>query len=135
VLLVHGSAVIGSSWAYVAKQLAAHHTVHVMDRRGGGSQYWADRRRRTKPPLDNATLRLLKAQHGLCPLCGDYLLHTDREPDSPQQWEQWLTGTRKAITRQNLSLTAQRPDNIRLLHTSCHRQHTGARRDPVPLHL
>jgi pimeloyl-ACP methyl ester carboxylesterase len=37
VLLVHGSAVIGSSWAYVAKHLAAHHTVHVMDRRGGGS--------------------------------------------------------------------------------------------------
>lgn len=37
VLLVHGSAVIGSSWAYVAKQLATDHTVHVMDRRGGGS--------------------------------------------------------------------------------------------------
>jgi pimeloyl-ACP methyl ester carboxylesterase len=37
ILLVHGSAVLGSSWAYVAKHLAAHHTVHVMDRRGGGS--------------------------------------------------------------------------------------------------
>jgi pimeloyl-ACP methyl ester carboxylesterase len=34
---VHGSAAIGSSWAYVAKQLATDHTVHVMDRRGGGS--------------------------------------------------------------------------------------------------
>jgi RNA-directed DNA polymerase len=99
------------------------------------TQYWANRRRRSKPPLDNATLRLLKTQHGRCPLCGDYLLHTDREPDSPQQWEQWLTGTRKAITRQNLSLTANGPDNIRLLHTSCHRRHTGARRDPAPLHL
>jgi pimeloyl-ACP methyl ester carboxylesterase len=37
VLLVHGSAVIGASWAYVAKQLATDHAVHVMDRRGGGS--------------------------------------------------------------------------------------------------
>jgi RNA-directed DNA polymerase len=99
------------------------------------TQYWADRRRRYKPPLDNATLRLLQAQHGRCPLCGDYLLHTDREPDSPQQWEQWLTGTRKAITRQNLSLTARGPDNIRLLHTSCRRRNTGAGKDPAPLHL
>jgi RNA-directed DNA polymerase len=99
------------------------------------NQYWADRRRRNKPPLDNATLRLLKAQHGRCPLCGDYLLHADREPDSPQQWEQWLIGTRKAITRQNLSLAAHGPDNIRLLHTPCQRRHTGVRRDPAPLHL
>jgi pimeloyl-ACP methyl ester carboxylesterase len=37
VLLVHGSGLTGSSWAYVAKHLATDHTVHVMDRRGGGS--------------------------------------------------------------------------------------------------
>jgi RNA-directed DNA polymerase len=99
------------------------------------TQYWAERRRRNKPPLDNATLRLLKAQHGRCPSCGDHLLHADREPDSPQQWEQWLTGTRKAITRQNLSLTARGPDNIRLLHASCHRRNTIAGKNPAPLHL
>jgi RNA-directed DNA polymerase len=99
------------------------------------AQYWADRRRRNKPPLDNATLRLLQAQHGRCPLCGDYLLHTDREPDSPREWEQWLTGTRKAITRQSLSLVARGSHDIRLLHTSCYHRKTGTSRDPALLHV
>ena len=97
------------------------------------AQYWADRRRRNKPPLDNATLRLLQAQHGRCPLCGDYLLHTDHEPDSPREWEQWLTGTRKAITRQSLSLALRGSNDIRLLHTSCHRRKTGDSKDPALL--
>jgi pimeloyl-ACP methyl ester carboxylesterase len=34
VLLVHGSAVTGASWAHVARALAPDHTVHVLDRRG-----------------------------------------------------------------------------------------------------
>lgn len=42
------------------------------------ADYWNTRRRRNKPPLDSAGLRLLMAQHGRCPLCGDYLLHADR---------------------------------------------------------
>jgi RNA-directed DNA polymerase len=99
------------------------------------AQYWADRRRRNQPPLDNATLRLLKAQHGGCPLCGDYLLHADHEPDSPREWEQWLTGTRKAITRQSLSLAVRGSHDIRLLHTSCYRRNTGTSRDPALLHV
>jgi RNA-directed DNA polymerase len=100
------------------------------------AHYWADRRRRHKPPLDNATLRLIQAQKGRCPLCGDYLLHADREPHSPREWEQWLTTTRKAITKHNLVAHGGKntPDNIRLLHLHCYRRATGASRDPALLH-
>jgi RNA-directed DNA polymerase len=101
------------------------------------AQYWADRRRRNKPPLGNTTLRLLQAQNGRCPLCGDHLLHVDREPASPREWERWLTGTRTAIAKHNL--VANRgpgtPDDIRLTHVSCYRRTTGARRDTALLHL
>jgi len=101
------------------------------------AQYWADRRRKTKPPLDNATLRLMQAQHGRCPICGGYLLHADREPDSPREWEQWLTGTRKAIAKQNLIANPGNgiPDEIRLTHVSCERRRASVRRDPAPLHI
>jgi RNA-directed DNA polymerase len=101
----------------------------------GLAQYWADRRRRHKPPLDNGTLRLLQEQKGRCPLCGDYLLHADREPDSPHEWEQWLTATRKAIGKHNLVAHGWKgtPDDFRLVHVSCYRRTTGALRDPALL--
>lgn len=42
------------------------------------AHYWANRRRKkTPPPLDKRGLRLLQAQHGRCPICGDFLLHVD----------------------------------------------------------
>ena len=47
------------------------------------TEYWAGRRRKQKTPLDRARLRLLQAQHGRCPACGDLLLHADHEPQSP----------------------------------------------------
>ena len=101
------------------------------------SEYWARRRRGNKPPLGGPVLRLLQAQHGRCPLCGDYLLHADREPASPREWEQWLNATRKAITRQNLAAsgTGPSPEETHLVHVSCHRRATGASRDPAPLHV
>ena len=88
------------------------------------AQYWAGRRRRNKPPLDNSTLRLIQAQHGCCPLCADYLLYADREPASPREWEQWLTATRKAITRHNLAAggSGGTPGGTRLVHVSCYRR-------------
>jgi RNA-directed DNA polymerase len=74
-------------------------------------------------------------QHGRCPLCGDYLLHANREPASPREWEQWLNATRKAITRQNLAASGTGPptDETRLVHASCHRRATGASRNPALL--
>ncbi|WP_334029239.1 group II intron maturase-specific domain-containing protein, partial [Nocardia terpenica] len=72
--------------------------------------YWAQRRRRNPPPLGGTTVRLLQRQHGRCILCRELLLHADRELQTPQQWEQWLTTTRKAIRRQAITATrAGRP--------------------------
>ncbi|MCA1672730.1 MAG: group II intron reverse transcriptase/maturase, partial [Actinobacteria bacterium] len=100
------------------------------------AQYWADRRRKHKPPLDSGTLRLIQEQKGRCPLCGDHLLHADREPNSPREWEQWLTTTRKAITKQNLVAHGWKgtPDKFRLVHMHCHRRATGVNRNPALLH-
>ena len=62
------------------------------------TDYWARRRRKYKPPLDNYTLRLLARQDARCPLCGDHLLTADQPPQSPHDWERWwLQVTRKAI--------------------------------------
>jgi RNA-directed DNA polymerase len=81
-------------------------------------------------------LRLIQAQHGRCPICADYLLYADREPASPREWEQWLTATRKAITRHNLAAggSGGTPGGTRLVHASCYRRITGARRNPAILH-
>jgi len=62
---------------------------HVMVKGGASpddpalAEYWAERRRRIKPPLDNYTMRLLTRQDGRCPLCGNELLAADQPPQSP----------------------------------------------------
>ncbi len=88
------------------------------------AEYWAKRRQRGAPPLDKVTLRLLKAQHGRCPVCGVFLLAADCEPRSLPEWEQWLATTRKAVRKQ--AVTAERapgkPDEtvaLRLVHARC----------------
>jgi RNA-directed DNA polymerase len=94
------------------------------------AQYWTDRRRRGPvPPLRGPDLRLLKAQDGRCPLCGDYLLHADRQPQSPEEWEQWLRVTRKAMTRNHV-IVHKGPGKsdeltVRLVHIHCHRRHSA----------
>ncbi|MHB8296591.1 MAG: group II intron maturase-specific domain-containing protein [Acidimicrobiales bacterium] len=64
------------------------------------ADYWARRRRRSPPPLDGVSLRLLQAQHGRCSACGGLLLSADHEPQTLPEWEQWLTVTRKALRKQ-----------------------------------
>ena len=90
------------------------------------ASYWVDRRRKNPPLLGRSTLRLLKAQGGRCPLCGDTLLYADREPNCPREWEEWFTAIRKAITRHNLavSVDTDTPDDtwIRLVHSTCQRR-------------
>ena len=56
-------------------------------------EYWNQRRGKDPPPLGYSTLRLLQAQHGRCPRCGDYLLHADHQPASPTEMG-WRRGTR-----------------------------------------
>ena len=73
--------------------------------------YWASRRRKNQPPPIGATrLRLLRQQQGRCPLCGNLLLHADRQPRSPEEWEQWASAIRKAITRHAITGTGSPAD-------------------------
>ncbi len=94
--------------------------------------YWAARRRRGIPrAIDTASLRLLESQRGRCPLCGQLLLDADRPPQSPREWEQWLTVTRKAMTRNAIIAQPDGPPDeakLRLLHAHCHRQHARKRK-------
>ena len=103
------------------------------------TSYWAARQRKGPPPtIARPDLRLLQAQHGRCPLCGDFLLHADHQPQSPHEWEQWLKVTRKALTRHHLVADREpgTPDvpKPRLVHAYCQRQHTAAGRTPALLH-
>ena len=91
--------------------------------------YWNQRRGTNQPPLDRSTLRLLKMQHGRCALCADLLLHADREPHTPEEWQRWHRTTRKAITRQLIARGPGTPDAPRLMHTYCQRR-GGRRRQP-----
>jgi RNA-directed DNA polymerase len=89
------------------------------------ARYWADRRgKQHNGPLSVLLLARLKAQRGRCPLCGTLLLHADREPQSPREWEQWLRGTRTAITKLNIA-TGTGTDDQRLIHTACRGRTTG----------
>jgi RNA-directed DNA polymerase len=88
--------------------------------------YWATRRRRRKPPLDQSRLRLLQTQHGRCPLCRDLLLYADHEPQTPQEWETWVKATRKAIRKQAIIAdtghsTSDKPAALHLIHAHCAR--------------
>jgi len=87
-------------------------------------QYWADRRRRRKPPqLAPSWQRALRAQHGQCPMCGEPLLLTDRMPDSLHQWETWYAAIRKAMTRQAITERGSARTTHRLVHAHCARRH------------
>lgn len=89
-------------------------------------QYWAKRRRRVKPPLDDYNLRLLSRQDGRCPLCGEHVLTADQPPDSPEEWGRWwLSIVRRAIAADYLTHHGRADtsdgNHTRLVHASCHR--------------
>jgi RNA-directed DNA polymerase len=86
----------------------------------GLARYWADRRgRKQNGPLSVLLLARLKAQRGRCPLCGTLLLHADREPQHPREWEQWIRGTRTAISKLNIAAGTGPDDQRLIIHTAC----------------
>jgi len=88
--------------------------------------YWINRRRKQPPPpLGALVLGLLKIQKCRCVLCGEMLLHADRQPQSAHEWEQWLRTTRMAIRKQHITTGNGEPDNQRLVHASCQRRMIG----------
>ena len=87
--------------------------------------YWAARRRKSpSPPVSMDRLRLLRKQQGRCTLCGNTLLHADREPQSPQEWEQWASAIGKAIVRHAIAAPGSPADNAEkhLIHEHCRKR-------------
>jgi RNA-directed DNA polymerase len=101
------------------------------------TEYWARRRAGNSRAVPSRQYRLLAAQGGLCTLCGRLLLDTGQEPQSPQEWEQWLrTANREfRVTRIASGREPNPPDGrvgFRLVHVGCLRH--GADSRPVSLH-
>lgn len=96
------------------------------------AQYWADRRRKRKPPqIAETWQRDLRNQQGLCPLCGEPLLYVDRPPDSLTQWETWYRGIRKALAHEAITERGSGRTTRRLVHAHCARRHPdGQAQDP-----
>jgi RNA-directed DNA polymerase len=97
------------------------------------ADYWTERRLRRTPPLDGISLRLLKAQHGRCPLCGGLLLIADHEPHDASEWGQWLNVTRRAVRKEAITVEREpgMPDDavtLRLIHAHCRRRSTRRHR-------
>ena len=91
------------------------------------AQYWADRRRKHKPPqLAPAWERALRTQRGRCPICAEPLLYVDDPPDSGTQWELWYRGIRRALAHQAITQTSSGRTVYRLIHTDCARRRPGA---------
>jgi RNA-directed DNA polymerase len=119
--------------AYLPKPAWTDITRHTLVKGGASpddpdlAKYWAQRRRKVKPPLDSYTVRLLTKQDGRCTLCGENLLTPDQPPQSPQGWEWWLMWvTKKAIKADYLvhhgpPSTSPRGDRTHLVHASCSR--------------
>jgi RNA-directed DNA polymerase len=94
------------------------------------AEYWSERRRKRKaPPVDEHTARLLRAQGGRCPSCGEFLLHADHEPRSPHEWEQWFMTVRRVLRKQHIVEQRDGQDRTfyRLLHAHCQRRLAATR--------
>jgi len=119
-----GGYLVKFSWTGIVRHVMVKGTASPDD--PALASYWAERRKKVKPPLDRYTLRLLTRQDGRCPLCGDHLLSVSQPPQSPEQWERWwLQITRKAVAASYL-VHHGRPspagdDQTRLVHASCQR--------------
>jgi RNA-directed DNA polymerase len=80
--------------------------------------------------VDPATWHLLRRQRGRCPLCRGLLLHADRQPQSPEEWQHWHTATRKAIRKHaitsvtDLGMPDERAAHY-LMHAHCRRPGSG----------
>ncbi len=96
-------------------------------------RYWAERRRKTYSMLGGTSASLLLRQQGRCPACGTLLLDADHEPQTPQEWEQWIMTIVKALRKNALTTdgtsgTADGQATRRLLHAHCRRREAVHRR-------
>jgi RNA-directed DNA polymerase len=131
-----GAHLVKFSWTNIERHTPVKGTASPDDPALTG--YWAERRKKVRPPLDAYNLRLLSRQDGICPLCGDPLLPAGQPPQSPSEWELWwLHVTRRAIAASYLVHHGQpdppHDDQTRLVHASCQRGLSARqRRKPEP---
>ena len=64
-----GAYLVKFSWTAIQRHVMVKGAASPDDPALAG--YWAERRKKVKPPLDRYTLHLLSRQDGQCPLCGD----------------------------------------------------------------
>jgi RNA-directed DNA polymerase len=125
--------------AYLPKPSWTPIVRHVLVKSGASpddpslAAYWANRRRKVKPPLDPYTIRLLSRQDGRCPLCGENLLAGDQPPQSPEGWERWFLQVIKMAIAADALVPHDQPaatgdDRIHLVHATCRRRQQYARR-------
>jgi RNA-directed DNA polymerase len=131
-----GAHLVRFSWTHIERHTPVKGAASPDDPALSG--YWAERRKKVRPPLDAYNLRLLSRQDGICPLCGDPLLTAGQPPQSPEEWERWwLHVTRRAIAASYL-VHHGRPslphdDQTGLVHASCQRGLSARqRREPEP---
>ncbi|MFE5826672.1 HNH endonuclease [Streptomyces erythrochromogenes] len=90
--------------------------------------YWQDRRRRKAPPPMDKTSLVLAVRQGLCPLCKQALIAgAEYEPDSPREWINWFAASKKMLHKHDFTYRrhggSDERNNLRLVHSECHRQH------------
>jgi len=96
--------------------------------------YWAQRRRKVKPPLDGHHVSLLTRQDGICPLCEEPLLRTTEPPQSPEGWESWFLRITRTALKGNYLTYRHSPAADRrtyLVHALCQRRHAAKARRPA----
>jgi RNA-directed DNA polymerase len=124
-----GAYLLRFSWTSIVRHQLVSGTASVDD--PDLADYWAKRRQRITPPLDGVSLGLLKTQRGRCPPCDELLLFAVLEPQSPEEWEQWVRVTRKAVRKQAITTEAgdgmlEEPAALRLVHVDCQRRSRAA---------
>jgi RNA-directed DNA polymerase len=127
-----GAHLLNHAWTGIRRHVAVKGRASPDDPDLAG--YWEYRRRRHGPPLDAGTLSLLGRQQNRCPHCGDLLIDVSHLPASPEDWEHWwLSVTRQYTPRAASTVGATPPPEgsgtiPALMHASCHRTATAARR-------
>ena len=124
------------SGAYLVKHAWTKIVRHTMVKAGASpddpalADYWAARRRKAAPPpLDDLSLRMLRGQRGRCPLCGQLLLYAEQPPQTPEEWEQWVRATGKALAKRSLYQERKESDgrsSVRLVHARCQPRHRAS---------
>jgi RNA-directed DNA polymerase len=83
------------------------------------AEYWAWRRHKAPLPINRRAFRLHQEQEGHCAICQATLVPVEDRPQTPQQWETWLTTTRKTIDIVWDPGTPDKAGPPRLIHLHC----------------